>query len=293
MNFLARIILIGLVGPLTAVAATEQFEVVEALPYSQADPICRLDLYLPSEATAPVPCVIVIQGGGFRAQNGQKFKPFAEHLARQGIAAALIGYRGLPDHTYTKTVSDVKTAARFLRKISGDHGIDPDRIGAMGRSAGATLAALAVTTRGKPAFLGRGEHSSFSSRIQAVVGIAGVYDFVARFVDEDQRALQPNLDAKMLSNDAWIGTPFSANDPRWEKASASTHIDKNDPPMLLLQSRDDNTVPWMQSRNFHDQLVAAGVAAEWHLAESGGHAGPVDSKARMVAFFRRVLSNPD
>jgi len=39
-------------------------------------------------------------------------------------------------------MADVTTAVRFLRKVSGEYGIDPNRIGVLGRSAGATLAAL-------------------------------------------------------------------------------------------------------------------------------------------------------
>ena len=123
-----------------------EFEVRAGLVYSNAGAICQMDLFIPQGATAAVPCVLVIQGGGFRAQNGQKFKPFAEYLAAYGIAAALIGYRGQPDHIYPATLADLRTAIRFVRKISAEHGIDPDQIGAMGRSAGATIAALLATS---------------------------------------------------------------------------------------------------------------------------------------------------
>lgn len=274
---------------LASESADHNFDVHTSLVYSAADPICQMDLFIPAGLTDAMPCVLVIQGGGFRAQNGQKFKPFAEYLARHGIAAALIGYRGQPDHTYTKTIADVKTAVRFIRQISADHGIDPDRIGAMGRSAGATLAVLAATTNGNPSFVGRGEHSSYTSRLQAIVGIAGVYDFVARFEDDEQRALQPNLDSKILANGAWIGAEFSPENRHWQRASARTHLDAGDPPILLLQSRDDGTVPWPQSRNFHTALQEAGIDSHFHLAETGGHSGPGDSKARMVAFFKEIL----
>lgn len=273
---------------LAGVTGDHDFDIHADLVYSAADPICQMDLYLPQDSTESLPCIIVIQGGGFRSQTGQRFKPFAEHLAQHGIAAALIGYRGLPDHTYTKTLGDVKTAVRFLRKISADHGIDPDRIGAMGRSAGATLAALAATTD-SPFPMDEGLHSSYSSQIQAVVGIAGVYDFISRFVQEEQRVLQPNLDAKKLSNGAWIGSAYAPDDPEWQRASATHHINAGAPPILLLHSRDDRTVPWQQSRNFHQALTAAGIDAQFHLAESGGHSGPVDLKARMVEFFRETL----
>lgn len=293
MQILARF-LIALAVTTTTVANETYFHefVVQAdLVYSQADPICQMDLFIPAKATDDVPCVVVIQGGGFRAQTGKKFRPFAEHLAKHGIAAALIGYRGQPNHTYLDTMTDIKTAVRFVRKVSTEHGIDPDKIGAMGRSAGATIAALLAVTGNIREFTSASEHQEFSSQIQAVVGISGVYDFIARFADEEQRALQPNLDTKIISNGAWIDAPNSIDDEHWLLASAITHLDPTDPPMLLLHSRDDSTVPWPQSRNMHQALTDAEVEAEIYLSESGGHGGPADSNDRMVTFFQNVFSD--
>lgn len=293
MQILARF-LIALALTSTTVAndtTAPEFVVHADLVYSQANPICQMDLFIPAKATDDVPCVVVIQGGGFRSQTGQKFRPFAEHLAKHGIAAALIGYRGQPNHTYLDTMTDIKTAVRFVRKVSAEHGIDPNQIGAMGRSAGATIAALLAVTGGDQKFGSDGEHQDFSSQIQAVVGISGVYDFIARFADDEQRALQPNLDTKIISNGAWIGTPYSIDDEYWLHASAVAHLDPIDPPMLLLHSRDDGTVPWLQSRNMHRALIDAGVEAEIHLSESGGHGGHADSKDRMVTFFQNVFSD--
>lgn len=266
-----------------------EFEVRAGLVYSNAGAICQMDLFIPQGATAAVPCVLVIQGGGFRAQNGQKFKPFAEYLAAHGIAAALIGYRGQPDDIYPATLADLRTATRFVRKISAEHGIDPDQIGAMGRSAGATIAALLATSNFDED--GPREHAEYPSQIQAVVGISGVYDFIARFEDDEQRVLQPNLDTKIISNGAWIGSPYSIDDEHWRRASPITHLDPTDPPMLLLHSRNDGTVPWPQSRNMYRALIDAEIKAEIHLSESGGHGGPTDSKVRMVTFFQNVFSD--
>ncbi|MFT5526445.1 MAG: acetyl esterase/lipase [Pirellulaceae bacterium] len=89
-----------------------------------------------------MPCVLVIQGGGFNARNGQRFCPFAVYLANHGLAAALASYRGRPKRELRDTISDLKTAVRFVRKNAKRHNIDADNIGAMGRSAGGTLAAL-------------------------------------------------------------------------------------------------------------------------------------------------------
>jgi len=53
-----------------------------------------------------------------------------------------VAYRGQPSHAYRDTIADTKTAVRYLRCVSGEYGIGPDRIAAMDRSAGAALAIL-------------------------------------------------------------------------------------------------------------------------------------------------------
>jgi acetyl esterase/lipase len=163
----------------------------------------------------------------------------------------------------------------------------------MGRSAGGTLAVLLAVTGGEEELEGAGGHASFSSRVQASVGIAGVYDFVARFTDEEQIALQPNVKTKINSNGEWIGAPFAAHSEPWRSASATNHVDGDDPPVLLIHSKDDSTVPWAQSRDMHAALRKAGVAADLQLYDEGGHGvntkGPPDPNERMMEFFRKTL----
>ncbi|MFN5513977.1 MAG: prolyl oligopeptidase family serine peptidase [Cyanobacteriota bacterium] len=257
--------------------------------YSKAGPGLTLDLFLPRQASQPTPCVIVLQGGGFNAQDGQRFRPFAIYLAQNGFAAALVAYRGRPHHTYKDTVADVRTSVCFIRKISGQYGIDPTRIGAMGRSAGATLTALLAVGDGVEEFEGAGEHGLFSSRIQGGVGISGAYDFVARFTDEGQISLQPQLETKRQANSQWIGAAFAPTDPDWLRASAINHVDASDPPMLLMHSKDDPVVPWTQSEDMHEVMIQAGIASEIEIAEEGGHGGPPTLKESMLAFFRKIF----
>ena len=130
----------------------------EGLSYSSADPLLKLDLFLPPATVRTVPCVMVIAGGGFLAQDGQRFRHFAVSLVVNGFAAALIAYRGRPHHTCRETISDAKAAVRFVRSISGEYGIDPDRIAAVGRSAGGALAVLLAVTGGMGEFEGDGGH---------------------------------------------------------------------------------------------------------------------------------------
>lgn len=268
------------------------YEIVEDLSFTETDPSLTLDLYLPKSEDAPYPCVLVIQGGGFAPQNGQKFKPFAVYLAERGFAAALVSYRGRPNHNYLDTISDNKAAVRFIRANSSKYRIDPDRAGAMGRSAGGTLAAMLAATGDDPEFEGNGGHHEYTSSIQAAVAFCGVFDFVSRFTDKEQIALQPNVKTKIQSNGEWIGPPFSADQTHWINASAINHVDKNDPPILLIQCKDDATVPWIQTRIMHEAMKQRGAKPSVVYYETGGHGfrdlgeKPMEE---MVRFFDSVL----
>lgn len=252
-----------------------------------------MDLFLPGAAEAPVPCVIAIQGGAFRSQNGQPYRPVAEYLAEHGFAAALISYRGRPDYTYRDTVADTKAAVRFIRKTGGGYSIDSERIGAVGRSAGGSLAVLLSVTGDVEELEGSQGCAGVSSRIQAAVGMAGVYDFVSRFTDPEQIALQPRLDKKIKTNGEWIGVPFAAENKHWQGSSAINYLDVSDPPVLLLHCKNDRTVPWQQSRDMFLRMRETGIPVEMEIYETGGHAVQPDQSEdpmeRMVAFFRKTL----
>jgi len=237
-----------------------------------------LDLFVPNNMDKPVPCIIVIQGGGFLSQDGQGFRQFAEYIAKNKYAAALISYRGRPDHHYQTTILDVKSAVSFVKINSAKYAIDPVKIGAMGRSAGGTLAALLAV-------------AGDSVQVQAAVAYAGVFDFVARFTDSSQIAHQPKLATTLQTNSEWIGTPFSTEAPEWKQASASNHLDKNDSPILFMHCKDDKVVSWIQSQKMYEKMKNSGINSEIIYFEKGGHGfGSVEKELflkPMISFFKK------
>jgi acetyl esterase/lipase len=272
----------------------KNFIVHEKLHFSKEDTGLTLDMFLPEKTESAVPCIIVIQGGGFRPQDGQRFRPWAERIANHGMAAALISYRGKPEYQYPITIGDTKAAVRFVRKNAEKYNIDPGKIGATGRSAGGTLTALLAVTGGETKFEGNGGHQEYSSDIQAAVAFAGVFDFVARFTDSAQFALQPNIGTKILSNAEWIGVPFNKNSEKWKEASAINYVDKTDPPILFLHSKDDFVVPWIQSQIMYYKMAEAGIPAAIHVYETGGHGvyseDTKDCYDKMLDFFDKHLN---
>ena len=105
----------------------------------------KLNLSLPKNATGKLPCVVVIHGGAWRAGDRSAHNDLTWHFAQQGYVAATVGYRFCPRHVFPAQVQDVKCAVRFLRANAEKYHVDPDRIGAVGFSAGAHLAMMLGT----------------------------------------------------------------------------------------------------------------------------------------------------
>jgi hypothetical protein len=117
----------------------------------------KLDLFLPKEPMDdPVPVVVGIHGGGWRVNQKYWFEPFAKYLAAHGIAAVTIDYRMLPAVSVMECVYDSKAAVRWVRANADTYGLDANRIGTIGASAGAQLVALLGTTPNVPALEGIG-----------------------------------------------------------------------------------------------------------------------------------------
>ena len=96
------------------------------------------------------PAIVFFFGGGWRSGSPQQFLPHCRYLAERGMVAAVADYRVASRHgvTANECVADAKSAVRWLRANADRLGIDPERIGAGGGSAGGHLAVATATLPG-------------------------------------------------------------------------------------------------------------------------------------------------
>jgi acetyl esterase/lipase len=142
------------------------------------------DLYLPKEAKSS-PALVAVHGGGWVQGARDAFKNWGPYLAARGYAVFSISYRlAVKTKTFPEAVQDVLAAVQFVRGKAGAFGIDPARIGLIGASAGAHLAALAAL--GGKTFAGGYPQAAFASAdasVKVLVGVYGIYDAVAMWTN--------------------------------------------------------------------------------------------------------------
>ena len=272
--------------PQHSVAFGPEVESLPDLVYS-APPGFRplhLDLYRPRKAgsvAGGLPLIVYVHGGGWQGGHTRHAGAFANWpgvlalLASKGYVVASIEYRLSGEARFPAAIQDVKTSIRWLRSKSAQLGIDPTRAIIWGGSAGGQLAALAATSCKvqslAPVFLKEGKPdpqsplASQSDCVQGLVAWYGVFDFVnSPLGDPAKQSADPAVEK-------YLGCAPADCRSTAELASPVTHLDKGDPPVLLIHGDLDKVVPAAQSQRFRDALLAKNIPTKFIQIEGVGH----------------------
>ena len=98
------------------------------------------------------PAVLCLHGGFWVKGTRKNIRPLAEEFAKRGYVGVASSYRLTGVAPYPAQIDDTRAAIRYLRENAAKYGIDPDRIGVTGSSAGGFLAVLAATATCVPPF---------------------------------------------------------------------------------------------------------------------------------------------
>jgi acetyl esterase/lipase len=221
-----------------------------------------LDISRPKDATNQLlPCVAVIHGGGWSAGNKTQHDDVTWNFARKGYVCATVGYRLAPAHRFPAQVNDVKCAVRYLRANASKYGLDPQRIGAVGFSAGAHLSMMLGTMDKDDGLEGDGGWPDQSSKVQAVVSYFGPTDLAASDIPDASRGIVKNFIG---------GTPVEK--PReYRQASPLTYVSPGDAPMLLFQGTKDPLVPHTQAVEMIEAMTRYNVPGRVELLIGASH----------------------
>lgn len=245
----------------------------------------------------PRPAVIWVHGGGWR--GGYRDPNPNPMLARRGFVTASIGYRLSEEAIYPAQIHDVKAAVRFLRANANRWGVDPERIGIWGHSAGGHLAALMAVSAGIARLEGEGGCADESSEVQAAAPMSPPTDFLVDWYKES--GLPSHEDG--LSAIAELLDGLDLDDPvirdRAALASPVAMVTAEAAPMLIVHGVVDDLVPIGQARKLVNALLDVGVEASLLELPGIGHSqemmiGPEEApigpvRKHVVEFFVRTL----
>jgi acetyl esterase/lipase len=250
--------------PLAPQTPEGQFTVVSDVQYcTGAGKPLLMDVFLPkTRIRTPTPAVLWIHGGGWERgdKNGNSG---AQLLANEGFVTASLFYRLSGDSPFPADIEDCKCAIRFLRANASKYGIDPDRIGVAGASAGGHLAELVATADQSAGLEGDGGWPNVSSRVQAASAYYGASDFTVG-------AMQFQHHTGKVIVKLFRGTEKEKPE-LYRKASPIFYVSKDDPPLLLVHGKQDDLVPFDQSVRMADAYRRIGLPVEFIPVENAGH----------------------
>lgn len=264
--------------------------------YGNADGVeLKMDIAKPT-GEGPFPAVLCIHGGGWQLGKKADFAPTAVLLAANGYVAATVDYRMIPDYPWPAQIEDVKCAVRYLRANAQELNINPDKIGAIGHSAGGHLALMLGLTNSDNGFDGTGGYQDQPSNVQAVVGLSGLTNFATwkpwPEVDEPfQKEYGKTYDGLLTD---LLGTADRSAKAMAE-ASPVSYVDAGDPPVLIVHGDADPLVPYDQATELAEVLKKEGAPHKLAVIEGANH-GYNDEQLPLIimettAFFNEHLND--
>ena len=246
------------------------------------------DLYLP-KGLSRAPVLVGVHGGGWQLGDRKFYRHWGGYLAKHGYAVFAIEYRLMKQgiKTWPGVVADCKAAVQFVRASSGDFGLDPDRVGLIGDSAGAHLSALVALAGDEPPFSNQycnDLYAATRANVKAVIGFYGVYDMVAQWEHDQITRPRDSVTEKLLGC-----APMVSRRTFFEASPLSyATVDKNSTRFLLIYGREDDIVdPATQSDRFLTALKQAGFFARTIVVPGAGHfwsADPVEEPGSFGAY---------
>jgi acetyl esterase/lipase len=246
----------------------------------------QLNMARPKAGNGPLPCVVCIHGGGFRAGNRTGYDGQIIRLAEKGYVAVTVSYRLAPKYPFPAAVHDTKAAVRWLRANAKKYNIDPDRIGVTGGSAGGTLAQMLGVTSDVKEFEGDGGNPEQSSKVKCVVNVYGANDFT--------KSYGKSVDAHEVLP-LYLGGNLEKARPLHIRSSPLYWVTPNASPTLCIHGTEDKYVAHEQAVWLVDRLKATGIEAELLTLEGAGHGFKgkdlETAEKAMIAFFDKHLKS--
>jgi dipeptidyl aminopeptidase/acylaminoacyl peptidase len=212
----------------------------------------------------------------------RRIAPLLEH----GYTVFAVIHGSAPIFNVQDQVSDVRRAVRYVRHRSAEFGIDGQRLGITGSSAGGLLA-LVVAMQDRQADPGSDDPvERESSSLQAVgcffpptdlLNYGGSAETLVDLMQKRDGRVDPSFQFYALDAKTGDRKTLTAREEvirMLQEYSPVTHVTAGDPPTMLVHGDQDKAVPVQQSRRLIERLNGANVPARLVVRQGVGHAYP-------------------
>lgn len=211
--------------------------------------------YLADPKVASGAALVVCPGGGYGHLSPREGKEYAVWLNEHGVSAFVLQYRFGPRYQHPRMLEDATRAMRLTRAKAAEWGIDPNRVGVMGSSAGGHLAATLLThfDTGQPDAADPVERQSCRPALGILCyGVISMGEYTHAGSKQNLLGKNPSPElVKLLSNEL--------------------QVTSQTPPCFLWHTYEDKTVPVENSLMFAEALRHANVPFDLHIYQHGGH----------------------
>ncbi|HEY5371104.1 MAG TPA: alpha/beta hydrolase [Hanamia sp.] len=237
-----------------------------------------LEMYLPEKSNVNCPAIVICPGGGYSViVYGGEGVMTAKAFAQKGVAAFVLKYR-LPNDSFqvNKTIAplqDAQEAIKMVRDSAMVWGIDANKVGIMGFSAGGHVASTEATHFNK-ALIENTSNTNLRPDFQILVyPVISMQDSLTH-KDSRRQLLGANPSKEMI-----------------DLYSNELQVNKNSPPAYITQAADDKVVDVDNSVIYFEKLRHHNVPVEMHIYQKGNHGFVFKHPGWMEPLFEWMETN--
>jgi acetyl esterase/lipase len=301
MKTLFRSVLLSTVLCVATVASAQTSSITPDVVYGHKDGLAMtFDVIKPAGSPNGAGILFIVSGGwNSRWQPPSEVQARFEPALKKGFTLFVVRHGSAPKYNVVEAFGDVQRAVRFIRLHAKEHGVDPERLGVHGGSAGGQLSLMLGlnSDAGDPAQ--KDEVLRGSSRVAAVVAYYPPVDL--RTQTGGSGTIAPKTTESFFYGD---GLAVTRAQERWpalrvdekERARMSpiTHVSSDDPPVLLVHGDRDVVVDLNASQMLQAALKDKQVKAELHVIPGAEHVFPDQAHSAramnaLVEFFEATL----
>ena len=200
-------------------------------------------------------------GGGWNSGSPTHFVKYCERLSERGMVGIVADYRVKSRQgVQAKTcVEDALDALRYITENATTLGIDSDRIGVGGGSAGGHLAAsLGTIHASDPA----------APKVMALFNPATVLAPICDDLSDAPLGVLEKMNALYQAKEEHLRTRIGLEPV---ELSPFHHVSSNSPPTIIFHGTNDKAVPYDSAKLFASQLRKNGVFVDLMTYEGAGH----------------------